>query len=116
MATNAASALEWFNTTKPNRQQLSTMLEKLEERISNDSNIESDLTGTIEALDLLQQLFIENFEEATPESADINLNENPNVYLDATPLGDSANMESEQLSEEERKKRFNKLKNQLNIL
>jgi len=113
MTTNAASALEWFNNTKPDRQQLSTMLEKLEERISNDSNIESDLTGTIEALDLLQQLFIENFEEATLGLEEFSLNKNPNIYLDATPLGDITDMRSEQLSEEERKKRFNKLKKQL---
>jgi len=115
MTTNAESAQEWFNKTNPDQQQLTTVLSKLEERINDHSNADNDLTGTIEALDLLQRLYIDKFETPLHEENTETQRQNIDYDLDTTPLGDKPDIKMEHLTEAERRERFEKLKNQLNI-
>ena len=115
MSTNAESALRWLDEQQPDNQQILEVIQKLESRLQSGASQEQ-LAGTIEALELLKEVMEQRDiqqPEPMPEAA-VTINEPPAAELDLSPLGEPASIPSEQLSEGEKRQRFENLKQQLN--
>lgn len=129
MSTNAESALAWLDESKPNIDDIKAVILKLEERIRRADPTAHD-AGSIEALELLQQVISDTEVEVVADVDDVTIAVEPvatevvidtrglttdavSVALDISPLGDPATITSEDLSPEARKARFLALKKQL---
>ncbi|WP_428242275.1 hypothetical protein [Gynuella sp.] len=114
MSTNAESALKWLDEQQPDTQQIKDVIQKLEARLNSGANQEQ-LTGTVEALELLQEV-IEERELQQPDTSTAMpamTTEQVTKQLDVSPLGEPANIPEENLSETDKRKRFEQLKRQL---
>ena len=126
MSTSAESALEWLDQAKPSSEEIKVVIQKLESRIQR-SDDPSGQVGEIEALSLLQQVLLDNAEEApltqdmtevttpTPESFALTTDDK-HVKLDVSALGDPAQGVDESLSADARRAKFLALKKQLSQL
>lgn len=126
MSTSAESALVWLDESQPSIEQINNVIAKLEARILGADH-DQDLTGTRDALTLLQQVVTDMAaemhgqvpEELPPPSAGAALDTRalgvgPDApSLDLSPLGDPATLTRENLSTEARRQRFEALKQQL---
>ena len=54
MSTSAESAQQWLNEKQPGREEVRTIIEKLEQRIAQHEGEEADIQGSVDALILLQ--------------------------------------------------------------
>lgn len=114
MATNAESALNWLNSGQRSKQEILDVVLKLESRITDPKNSNIDLSGTLEALEVLSdEIEDKNSEDTQPNIESINLSSNPEINLDSSNLGDAPSIEPELLSPGKKRERFLKLKSEI---
>ncbi|AJQ96871.1 hypothetical protein [Gynuella sunshinyii] len=117
MSTNAESALRWLDEQQPDTQQIQEVIQKLEARLNSGASQEQ-LSGTVEALELLQEVLEErelqqpDTHAAVPATPDTITEQNA-AKLDLSPLGEPASIPEEHLSDTDKRKRFEQLKQQL---
>lgn len=82
MATNADSARQWLSTHKPDANELQRIIGKLQDRLANLDAEHPELTGNLEALDVLEQAMVQH--ETVPDETP-SLDTSPLVEHDAAP-------------------------------
>lgn len=120
MSTNAESALQWLDREQPDNEQIQEVIIKLEHRLRSNSSDDDKVQGSKEALQLLKEVLSDRLadEQGIAEEPNAPTPTAPtapaeNVTLDLSPLGEPATIQAEDLSEDQKRQRFEQLKQQL---
>ena len=122
MSTNAESALKWLDEQSPSAEEIRDVTEKLKSRIRSHQGDEIIIQGSIEALELLEQVLADAElpaaePDSTPEASTFlepGIAEESNWQPDAGQLGTpEGEIAPPPESDSEKKRRFEHLKKQL---
>ena len=102
MSTTAQSAKAWLEEKKPSQQEVTQMIEKLEQRIEKWTGDDEEIQGSIEAADVLQS-HLEQLSAPIESNADAKLDTTA-LIPDAAPVD---------LDPTTKRQLFNDLKNKL---
>ena len=117
MSTNAESALIWLDENNPSTEEIQEVADKLLARVGSYQGEPSLIQGSIEALELLQQVLSDRTDLPVTSEPEISQVESTGVEtwkFDTSPLGEPGNdLAPAPETDQEKRKRFEKLKDQL---
>lgn len=116
MSTNAQSAADWLKNKKPSNEEILKVINKLTARIDEFEGDDSDIEGSLEALDYLQSHLtpVEAAPMASkPDDSQLAVEQGA-VAFDSSPLT-PIDEHSTELQGEAKQAAFNELRKKLNI-